>query len=228
MHNMYQRALTALIVVPVSLWIVARGGLLYNLSLFVLCMLSLYELRRLVSVMSSPWFLWGALYIIGAVFCLAALCCMALPSVLGDNFPLLVGFLTMIWISDSLAYIGGRLVGRYPLMPRISPGKTWEGLIIALIGGVCYALGFLYWQAPSFAQAPMATQLLIGVMILGLLVVGHAGDGLESLLKRRFSVKDSGGMFPGHGGVLDRMDSTFSSAVMLVAMLFVHKVLWGM
>ena len=117
---------------------------------------------------------------------------------------LLLAILT-VYAADTGAYAVGRLIGRHRMAPGISPGKTWEGtaggmaaaVIAAVVLGVLFPLQLQIWQAA-----------LIGV-ILG--VVSPAGDLLESKVKRLADAKDSGNLFPGHGGMLDRLDSLLPS-----------------
>jgi phosphatidate cytidylyltransferase len=115
--------------------------------------------------------------------------------------------------SDTAAYFIGKAIGRHKLAPHISPGKTWEGAIAGIIGGIIIGLLFTldtplqlplnYWQA-----------ILLGLLIS---VFGQLGDLAESLLKRNAGVKDSGSLMPGHGGLLDRMDSVvFAGAAVYV------------
>jgi len=109
-----------------------------------------------------------------------------------------------LWAGDSLAYFVGRAIGKHPLAPTISPKKTWEGAIANFAGcllgawGIAYAIG-----------APIIAGLAVG-LTLG--VLGQAGDLLESWLKRSTGEKDSGGILPGHGGILDRLDSFLATA----------------
>ncbi len=113
---------------------------------------------------------------------------------------LLLPFLVIV-VSDSLQYYGGRLFGRRPLAPAISPKKTVEGAVCGLIAGAVAAplLGRLIF--PEFA---LSWFLLLGLVLVA---VGIAGDLFESLLKRSAGVKDSSGLIPGHGGMLDRIDA---------------------
>lgn len=105
----------------------------------------------------------------------------------------------LIWSSDSFAYFSGRLFGKHKMAPKISPKKTWEGFA----GGVILTLIFGYFIEKYFPE------LRGNWMIVGLLIAIFAplGDLVESQLKRTFGVKDSGNIIPGHGGVLDRLDS---------------------
>ena len=119
---------------------------------------------------------------------------------------LLLTILT-VYAADTGAYVVGRLIGRRPMAPGVSPGKTWEGTAGGLAGAVVAAttLSALTPLTPEVWQAAV-----IGV-ILG--IVSPAGDLLESKVKRWAGVKDSGGIFPGHGGMLDRLDSLLPSFI---------------
>ncbi|HWA78670.1 MAG TPA: phosphatidate cytidylyltransferase [Acetobacteraceae bacterium] len=111
----------------------------------------------------------------------------------------------IVWASDSGAYLAGRVIGGAKLAPRISPSKTWAGAA----GGLCLAVVAGLLVAEGFAAGPSRGVLLASVT-LG--VASQAGDLLESAFKRRFGVKDSGSLIPGHGGVLDRLDGVLAAA----------------
>ena len=116
--------------------------------------------------------------------------------------------LAVVWASDTGGYLVGSAVGGPKLAPAISPNKTWAGLIGALFGGALASWGAAILWNPAGADA----LILFGVLLA---FVGQAGDLFESLIKRRFGVKDTGRLIPGHGGVLDRGDALL--AVALVA-----------
>ncbi len=105
------------------------------------------------------------------------------------------------WVPDTLAYLCGRFLGRNKMIPRLSPGKTWEGFCGGLVGSflAVYIMKLLFLNELS----------LIDVGTLGLTagILGPLGDLFESLLKRSAGEKDSGGLLPGHGGILDRIDA---------------------
>jgi len=109
--------------------------------------------------------------------------------------------LVLVWISDSMAFFGGKIFGRHKLAESISPKKTWEG---SIIGFVFTVTGALVIREIMHYQAPLIHFLVIG-LITGLFA--QIGDLFESYLKRTVKVKDSSNLIPGHGGVLDRFDS---------------------
>lgn len=107
----------------------------------------------------------------------------------------------IIWTSDTFAYIGGKLFGRTKLIPSISPGKTWEGAISGILAAGIAALVFARYLL-DLEQFSIWFSIGILVSIFGIL-----GDLFESKIKRKHNIKDSGTLLPGHGGILDRMDS---------------------
>jgi phosphatidate cytidylyltransferase len=118
--------------------------------------------------------------------------------------------LALVWIADSAAYFVGRAWGRRKLAPAISPGKTWEGAAGGLIGVLAYAIIGGFWiQGIAWAPYLAAAALLAMVSIVG--------DLFESAVKRQAGAKDSGSVLPGHGGILDRIDS--ATAVLPLAAL---------
>ncbi len=113
-----------------------------------------------------------------------------------------------VWGFDTGAFFAGHFFGRHKLAPRISPGKTWEGVF----GGLIFSL----LAALVFTMLPLGVPWYLAVL-LGLLlgVAGTLGDLAESLIKRQTHVKDSGQFFPGHGGILDRIDSLLFAALVV-------------
>ena len=117
---------------------------------------------------------------------------------------LLLFTLVLVWVGDTLAYFVGRSVGRLPMAPQISPKKTWEGAAANLLGSLLVGALFGRWLNVE----PRHLLLMAG---LGN-VAGQAGDLLESAYKRSAGVKDSSGLLPGHGGILDRIDALVLAA----------------
>jgi phosphatidate cytidylyltransferase len=119
----------------------------------------------------------------------------------------LMFLLLLVWMADSAAFFTGRRVGKTQLAPVISPMKTWEGVLGALLANVVLAVLGVWW----FEVPRMLWVYFIGLCLVTTLV-SVAGDLFESLLKRHAGVKDSGVILPGHGGILDRIDSTVAAA----------------
>ena len=118
---------------------------------------------------------------------------------------IVLGLFVMIWVFDSFAYLSGKLLGRHKLAPSISPKKTWEGFA----GGLIFTMGAAWLWASWYSGLTTPQWIAVG-LIAG--IAGTAGDLFESMLKRRAGVKDSGNLIPGHGGILDRIDSILFAA----------------
>lgn len=141
------------------------------------------------------WPVLGLLYVL--VPCLSVLWIRAFPEI---GFAICIWMFTIVWATDIGGYIVGASVGGPKLMPRISPKKTWSGLLggIVMAGTVSAVIGLWF----DFAITAKGLFVIAG----GLAVVAQAGDLVESALKRHFGVKDSGHLIPGHGGIMDRVD----------------------
>lgn len=131
----------------------------------------------------------------------------------------LLMMLTTIWIADSAAYFAGKNFGKHKLAPHISPGKTWEGVLGALIGVTLFGLMIRFgFHVSQFELFP----LLWLVAIFGVI-----GDLFESLMKRQANIKDSGDLLPGHGGILDRIDGLISSLPVGIFIIYAYRALSG-
>ncbi|HSM98136.1 MAG TPA: phosphatidate cytidylyltransferase [Gallionella sp.] len=121
---------------------------------------------------------------------------------------LLLFVMGLVWVADISAYFAGRRFGRNKLAPSISPGKTWEGVIGAMLGVSLYVV--LVWGYSPYSGHG---EILPGLLLASWWWVGLAvfGDLFESLIKRQAGVKDSGALLPGHGGLLDRIDALTST-----------------
>ncbi len=122
------------------------------------------------------------------------------------NGMILLQMFVLIWLSDTGAFIVGSLLGRHKLFPRLSPKKSWEGFF----GGVIFCVGaaiamyYLFNQPRHFADSGLLIMVGLGIIVP---VFATLGDLVESMIKRTVGVKDSGSILPGHGGMLDRIDS---------------------
>ena len=169
------------------------------------------QTRRERAFTSWAWTMAGILYVGWLLSYLVAL--RGLDN--GRNWGFLALFTT--FASDTAAFFVGRALGSHKLAPRISPGKTWEGAIGGVLSAIIVSLFFML-------PTPLTLHLNWGqAAFLGLLVsiFGQLGDLLESLFKRKMGAKDSGRLLPGHGGVLDRMDS-----IVFAGMVVYYYAIW--
>ena len=133
-----------------------------------------------------------------------------------DGILVMLWTLALVWATDIGAYFSGRTIGGPKLAPTFSPNKTWAGLIggVVLTAAVSYML-HLYWGLP----------LYLVLLSLPLAVLAQMGDLFESWLKRKAGVKDSGTIFPGHGGVMDRLDGLIPVAPVVALVMLVNSLL---
>ena len=127
--------------------------------------------------------------------------------------------LLIVWASDISAYLIGRWIGGAKLAPRISPGKTWSGAIGGLSGAAIVAAGMALWYGPAIGANSSVQSFFLLCLLLS--VVSQAGDLMESAIKRRFGVKDSGWLVPGHGGLFDRLDGILVAVPAAAALVLV-------
>jgi phosphatidate cytidylyltransferase len=111
----------------------------------------------------------------------------------------------VVWSTDSFAYFAGRIFGGPKLAPKLSPKKTWSGLLGGMVGAAAISTIYAAFQLPGWMG--------LAVVAAALAVIAQIGDIFESALKRHFGVKDSGRLIPGHGGVLDRVDGLVAAGV---------------
>jgi len=150
------------------------------------------DLTKLLPAASSM--ILGIIYVFGAWRCAIGL--------RDANPHWLLFALALIWLGDTAAYYAGRSLGRHKLAPRLSPNKTWEGSLASIVAGAAFGGVYLpYFLAGTSVAAAVVLSALTNA-------AGQAGDLAESAIKRGAGVKDSGTLLPGHGGILDRVDST--------------------
>lgn len=202
-----------------GLWLIAVPGAQRPAGAAPAPDLAVYALAIAFWCVIAPCWLWlrlnvrqrFALAVAGLVVLLPAWLALAR---LQNDARLLLALLAVIWIADSAAYLAGRALGRHKLAPMISPGKTWEG-----VGGA-FAAVTVYAPALRLMVFPTHDLAVVIAGCAGMTALGVTGDLLESWLKRGAGVKDSGGIFPGHGGMLDRIDSV-TAALPLAALMFI-------
>lgn len=176
--------------------------MMFFLSAMALLVLTVYRYRTF-NIEDAALVVFGALYIGMGFNNVITMRDMGLDTILFLFF--------VIWSTDTGAYIFGRLFGKHSLAPHISPNKTIEGAM----GGVLSAL-LVGWLFIKFFQPNLGQTNHAYLLIMTLSMVGQFGDLVESAYKRHFGVKDSGNLLPGHGGVLDRFDSTIFASIMFM------------
>ena len=164
------------------------------LALLVAATLLVAALSMLLRVAGKRWLSTGLIY--AGLPAIALIWLRNQP----DGFALVMWTMGLVWATDILAYFAGRAIGGPKIWPAISPNKTWAGLVGGIVGAGLFSLAFAAWR--EWPQAGLA-MFALGALLA---VVAQAGDFFESWLKRRAGVKDSGKIFPGHGGVMDRVD----------------------
>jgi phosphatidate cytidylyltransferase len=140
---------------------------------------------------------------------------------------LLLALAALVWVADICAYFAGKRFGRRKLAPRVSPGKTWEGVIGALVGVVVYgailvavAAGREDSLGPLLARGAGVPAVSVMVVLAAFSIVG---DLFESWMKRGAGLKDSSALLPGHGGLLDRIDALTSTLPLAALALLVAR-----
>ena len=204
-------AIIMLAVAGVALW---QGGVLLDGLIALVALACFVEFLLLVTKATTNVAFRLAAIIAGAAYIgIAAFALVRMPSILVAVVIGLVAF------TDTGAYFTGRAIGGPKIAPRISPSKTWAGLLGGMVGAALWlaiALALISFASPaSQAILPTRSYGLAALAGAGLAIVAQAGDFFESWLKRRAGVKDSSKLIPGHGGVFDRIDGLL--AVALVA-----------
>lgn len=221
-NNLVLRISTGLVLGTFVMVVTILGGMYFDGFLILSLVLSLFEFFNIIkgsevaSISSKyAWSLIGAVYIILAIFSLHYVGKYGL-------FPYNIFMLFFTaWIFDSASYFVGKAIGGPKLLPGISPQKTWAGFL----GGVFFVALSPFILTAFAPQMPVyldhtSHTLLISLIAIILGLIGQIGDFLESYFKRQFGVKDSGSVLPGHGGILDRMDSLFLTAPFLSLVIY--------
>jgi phosphatidate cytidylyltransferase len=199
-----KRLATAVVLIPLVVWLILASPVWAFVA--ALIVVGLFALREVVQIGKSAVVsaLGGTIYIGGAWLCAFNLRAM-------NPHWLLFAFL-LCWAGDTAALYIGKNFGRHKLAPKISPGKTWEGAIASVVGGVLAGAIYAHYLIPS---APLGWVLMVGAVGN---IAGQIGDLVESAYKRWGGVKDSGSSLPGHGGWLDRIDSSLLSIPVVYAL----------
>ena len=228
--NIIRRILTAAVLAPTVIYLTFMGGWYFGIFLLIILFLSLFEFFKIIktnkTVSKKGKWLWS---VAGLIYILLAIYSMGYIRAFGYLPYDIIILYFAIWIFDSGAYLAGSLIGGPKLLPKISPKKTWAGLAGGILLTAALPIGYFFllalmqmqfkqiWQQPAMLHA-LQLSILIAVWSVAFGLVGQLGDLLQSYFKRVFGVKDSGSILPGHGGVLDRLDSLFLAAIFLFAL----------
>ena len=205
--NIYNRIISGIFFVIPFIYFIIQGGYLFVVFFLLILSIIIYEF---MSVSKTK------LNFINKIFILFILIIsifhfifLRIANDVGIEFYILY-IVAAIWIFDSFSLIGGKLIGGKKLFPKISPNKTYSGLIVGLLSLLIFSITFMFFLGDFIYVITLVT-LLIGLL-------SFLGDALESYLKRYLEIKDFGNLLPGHGGLLDRMDA-------FILIFFVHLVL---
>lgn len=200
-ENLQKRIISAAILAPVVLAIIFAGGVWFGALVIFAAVIMSFEWCGIINSgnveitdeQKKKWQTSGILYI--GIFASSLLYLRGLDS----GFGIIMFALLTVWATDIAAYFSGRAIGGPKIMPSVSPNKTWAGLV----GGMV-AAGIVGVIASIFAFKVN----IFGMFVFGCIVavISQIGDFFESWVKRKFGVKDSGTIIPGHGGLMDRVD----------------------
>jgi phosphatidate cytidylyltransferase len=208
------RILSAIVMAPIVISAVWFGSPYFEIVAFIVSIAAVIEWYGLVAMrkMGSLHLFWvfiGLVYIIVPIYILVWL-----RNYEPAGLQFVLWFFVVIWATDTGAYFSGKIIGGPKLAPRVSPNKTWAGFF----GGIGFAV-IMSLFLKVYAHPMIGLWVIITAGVL-LSIIGQFGDLLESWCKRRFGVKESGSMIPGHGGILDRIDAILLSAPIAALMLF--------
>lgn len=205
-----KRIATAVVLIPLVVWLILAGP--WWAFAAALVVVGLFALREVVQIGKNALVsaIGGVIYIGGAWVCAYFLR-------LENPHWLLFAFL-LCWAGDTAALYIGKNFGKRKLAPVISPNKTWEGAIASVAGGMLVGAIYAHYLIPSAQIAPVLIVAALGN------IAGQTGDLVESAYKRWGGVKDSGSSLPGHGGWLDRIDSSLLSIPAVYALVALLRV----
>ncbi|MDJ1257842.1 MAG: phosphatidate cytidylyltransferase [Candidatus Midichloria sp.] len=209
--DILKRSLSTLILLPLFLFALYEGGLLYSILIIGLGSIVIYEWFSIVykANIIKPrqkykWYVLGIIY--GFLAIISMLFLRNQPSIeLAFDYKLLLWICIIIWTTDIAAYFVGITVGGPKILPKVSPSKTWSGFCGALVFSVLSHEVAIRTVVNELFNPKINILVAWSVVILTSLIA-QVGDFAESAFKRHFQVKDSSHIIPGHGGVMDRMD----------------------
>lgn len=220
MSNVIKRMLVALILIPITIWVVIQPDyfMRFVIGIGMVMLLEYYPIVRILAKNNLSQFC--MLLVVGAIVIIEMVLSMIMIRYGMAGLRWSIWLIGSVWATDIGAYIIGKRYGRNYIAPTISPKKSWEGLGGAMLASVLFSCGMCYVYVGSHYHY----YFLLG---LGITIIAQMGDFLESYVKRRSGVKDSGTLLPGHGGVWDRIDGFIFTAPIVLMMQWLMPQLWG-
>ncbi|MBI1363648.1 MAG: phosphatidate cytidylyltransferase [Proteobacteria bacterium] len=206
--NLSQRIASAAVLAPIAVAAIYAGGVWLTALIALAFILMVWEWQRMCG-RSLKWLAAGVPYLV--VPCVALVWLRLLPE---SGLWHIVWLLGIVWSADIGAYFTGRTVGGPKLAPQISPNKTISGAVGGLLAAIVFSLTLGHVLGASLTG--------MALWAVPLALASIAGDLLESGVKRHFNIKDSSHIIPGHGGVLDRLDSLLTTAPLLALLALLH------
>ena len=210
--NLTLRVLSSSVLAPLAIFVAWLGGWPFALFWGIAALIVLSEWFLLVTgkdaLATFPWKSRQLLWIVAGILYAGAIlvATLQLRADATFGFAALLFLFAVVWTTDIAAYFVGRAAGGPKLMPRVSPKKTWSGAVGGTAAGIAAGVAV----AALFGLGNLAA---IALVALVLSVISQVGDLLESAIKRHFNAKDSSGLIPGHGGLMDRLDGYATAVV---------------
>ncbi len=198
LSTLTKRILSALVIAPMALLAIYAGGNLFMASMWLIAVVSIMEWKHMAMKMKRrfTWMLFGLIYIGGACAALIDIRTI-IDETAGLHMTLWI--MLIVWACDTGAYISGKLIGGPKMVPKISPNKTWAGLIGGVIASALTSFIFM-----TMVDGPAI--LIHTLLAIPFAILDQVGDVFISWIKRHVGQKDTGNIIPGHGGILDRID----------------------
>ena len=201
-----ERFISAIILIPITLFIIIKGGLIFNLLLIVAALILLSDFFNIL-VKSDNLDLLPKYLPFVITYCALPIAALISLRNLPSGLEIIIYLCLIVWLTDIAAFFVGKTLGGPKLAPKISPNKTLSGFLGALVIIALFAL-FAYF----FTNKNISLYSFI-VIALFISIFAQIGDLIESYFKRKFGVKDSGNIIPGHGGLFDRVDGLLVASV---------------
>jgi len=202
------RTISALILAPLVMFIIYLGGNFFTALILFACIVMSLEWSKLVrndvsnnysKIDKTIWNVFGFMYVVIPSVCLVYI------RDLEHGLTVMLWLVLSVWATDIGAYFVGTTLKGPKIFPKISPKKSWSGLVGGMISAGCVGYYF-HLQTPMY-------HINFYIMSFAIALVSQIGDFIESAIKRNFKVKDSGNLIPGHGGLMDRLDGLITASV---------------